>query len=610
MVNNLSKNTTSLIDKKEYRKRRKALFGSKNDIIRKILDAPFENKISWGTIVEESAQKYHDKIAIKFEETELTYKEFNELVNRYTHYFLSLGLKKGDIVAILMTNRTELLIIISAVSKIGAISSIINTSLLGKSLIHAINTTPGKYVIVGSEIIDLFNSVRLNLDLPADQKFLFSPENDSIPLPEGYIDLSSIIQDYPTHNPSTTNSVKTMDTFAYVFTSGTTGLPKAAVRTHYGMFGGAYSYGLLMTSMKPEDTIYIPLPFFHTTALSVAWPAAFSGGAAVAIGRKFSVSQFWDEIRRYNATMFAYVGEMCSYLMNQPPNPNDQNHSIRAIIGNGLRYELWKDFKERFNIDFIGEFYGQSEVPAVFINLLNFDCTLGMCSSPFAIVKYDFIEGKPIRNENGFMEKVNPGDVGLLLFVSKGSTIFPGYIDKKATESKLLHNVFTEGDIWINTGDVLRDQGCSHAQFYDRLGDTYRWKGNNVSTTEVEKILNSFKDISISCTYGVKIPGTSGRAGMSSIVISGAFEAFDLKGLYDHLNKNLPSYAIPIFLRFKISLEATPTLKLKKFKLKKEEYNLNLIENDPIYVMLPNKSEFCRLTEDIYDNIQNQNIRF
>ncbi len=609
MVNNSSKNIISLIDKKEYRKRRKALYGPNNGIIRKILDAPFENKISWGTIVEESAQKYHDKIAIKFEESELTYKEFNELVNQHAHYFLSLGLKKGDVVAILITNRTELLIIITAISKIGAISSIINTSLLGKSLVHAINKTPGKFVIVGSELIALFNSVRFDLDLSDDQKFFFSPDNDSIPLPEDFIDLSFVIRDYPIHNPSTTDSVKTMDTFAYVFTSGTTGLPKAAIRTHYGMFGGAYTYGLLMTSMNPEDTIYIPLPFFHTTALSVAWPAAFSGGAAVAIGRKFSVSRFWDEIRRYNATMFSYVGEMCSYLMNQPSNPNDKNHSIRAIIGNGLRYEIWKDFKERFGIDFIGEFYGQSEVPAIFINLLNFDCTLGMCSSPYVIVKYDFIEEKPIKNENGFMEKVDLGEVGLLLFVSKGSTKFTGYIDKAATKSKLFYNVFTEGDIWINTGDLLRDQGCSHAQFFDRLGDTFRWKGNNVSTTEVEKILNTYEDISISCTYGVKIPGTSGRAGMSSIVISGTFEEFDLKGLHDHLNKNLPSYGIPIFLRFKISLEATPTLKLKKFNLKKEEFNLNVID-DPIYVMLPNKSEYCRLTEDIYNNIQNQKIKF
>jgi len=609
MVNNLSKNIISLIDKREYRKRRKALFGTHNDIIRKILDAPFENKISWGTIVEESAQKYHDKIAIKFEETKLTYKEFNELVNRYSHYFLSLGLKKGDVVEILMTNRTELLIIITAISKIGAISSIISTSLLEKSLVHAINKTPGKFVIVGSELIALFNSVRFDLDLPDNQKFFFSPDNDSIPLPEDFIDLSFIIRDYPIHNPSTTESVKTMDTFAYVFTSGTTGLPKAAIRTHYGMFGGAYTYGLLMTSMNPEDTIYIPLPFFHTTALSVAWPAAFSGGAAVAIGRKFSVSRFWDEIRRYNATMFAYVGEMCSYLMNQPSNPNDKNHSIRAIIGNGLRYEIWKDFKERFGINFIGEFYGQSEVPAIFINLLNFDCTLGMCSSPYVIVKYNFIEEKPIKNENGFMEKVDLGEIGLLLFESKGSTKFPGYIDKEATISKLFYNVFTEGDIWINTGDLLRDQGCNHAQFFDRLGDTFRWKGNNVSTTEVEKILNTFEDISISCTYGVKIPGTSGRAGMSSIVVNGTFEEFDLKGLYDHLNKNLPSYAIPIFLRFKISLEATPTLKLKKFKLKKEEYNLNIID-DPIYIMLPNKSEFCCLTGDIYNNIQKQNIKY
>lgn len=609
MDENILKDTSCIIDKREYRKRRKALFSKHNDLIRKILDAPFENKISWGSIVEDCAQKFHDKIAIKFEGRVLTYKEFNELVNKHANYFISLGLKKGDIVEVFMTNRTELLVIITAVSKIGAISSIINSTLVGKSLSHALNKTPGKFIIVGSELLDLFNSVKNNLDFSKDQQHFICPDNELASIPRKFSNLNQVVEDFPVINPSTTSSVRTMEPFAYVFTSGTTGLPKAAVRTHYGMFGGAYSYGLLMTDMSPEDTVYIPLPFFHTTALSVAWPAAFSGGASVAIGRKFSVSKFWDEIRRYDATIFAYVGEMCTYLMNQPPSPDDKNHKVRAIIGNGLRTEIWKDFKKRFNIDFIGEFYGQSEVPAVFINLLNFDCTLGMCSSPYALVKYDFDEEKPMRNEQGFMERVDLGEVGLLLFESKGTTEFPGYVNKKATKAKLLYDVFTKGDVWINTGDLLREQGCNHAQFFDRLGDTFRWKGHNVSTMEVEKILNTYKNVRISCVYGVKIPGTSGSAGMASIIVAGEFSKFDLKDFHLHLQSNLPSYAIPKFLRFRISLETTPTLKLKKYKLKGEEYDINVTE-DPIYVLLPNKSDYELLTKDIYKNIQNNKINF
>ena len=609
MVKNSNPDISNIIDKKEYRKRRKELFNKHNDLIQKILDLPFENKISWGTIIEENAEKYSDKIAITFEDTKLTYKEFNDTVNRYTNYFISLGLKKGDIVEVLITNRIELLIIITAISKIGAISSLINTSLLGESLAFSINKTPGKFIVVGSELYDAFSKVKHSLNLASFEKFFFIQDRDILPIPKEFIDLSQVVKNISTDNPSTTSSVKTMDSFAYVFTSGTTGFPKAAIRTHYGMVGAANTYGLLMAEMTPKDIVYIPLPFFHATALSVGWPAAFAGGASVAIGRKFSVRSFWDEIRKYNATIFTYVGEMCSYLMNQPPNLNDKNHRIRLIIGNGLRPEIWRDFKERFNINFIGEFYGASEVPAIFVNLINFDCTLGMCSSPYAIVKYDFQQEKAIRNENGFMERVDIGEVGLLLFESKGSTKFPGYVDKEATEAKLFRDVFTQGDVWINTGDLLRDQGCSHAQFFDRLGDTFRWKGHNVSTTEVEKIFNSFKQILISCVYGVKIPGTDGRAGMISIIPSTTEEEFDFKALSNHLTKNMASYAIPIFLRFKSDFEQTSTLKLKKSKLKKEGFLFDSVR-DHIYVMLPNKSEYTLLTREIYEDIQNQKYKF
>jgi citronellyl-CoA synthetase len=611
LVKNSTPDNSNIIDKREYRKRRKVLFDKHNQLIQEILDLPFENKISWGTIVEKDAVIYPNNIAIKFENTTQTYKQFNELVNQYSNYFLSLGLKKGDIVEVLITNRTELLIIITAISKIGAISSLINTSLVGESLIYAINLTPEKFIIVGSELIEPFIYVKSRLKLNEDQKLFFLPDNDSTSIPDGFLDLSRIIINFPVSNPSTTSSVKTMDPFAYVFTSGTTGFPKAAIRTHYGMVGAAYTYGQLMTEMNSNDTIYISLPFFHATALSVGWPAAFSGGAAVAIGRKFSVTKFWDDIRKYNATMFAYVGEMCSYLMNQPSNPNDKNHSVRAVIGNGLRPEIWKDFKDRFGIGFIGEFYGASEVPAIFVNLLNFECTLGMCSSPFSIVKYDFEEEKVIRNEKGFMERVEPGEVGLLLFESKGSTEFPGYVDKKETEAKLFRNVFTIGDIWINTGDLLRDQGCNHAQFFDRLGDTFRWKGHNISTTEVEKILNSFEEILISSVYGVQIPGTSGRAGMASIIADRNDNNFNFRSLTTYLYKNLPPYAIPLFLRFKFGFETTETLKLIKYNLKKEAYEINTIK-DPIYVLLSHESGYgyVRLTKDIYKNIQNQKYTF
>jgi citronellyl-CoA synthetase len=295
--------------------------------------------------------------------------------------------------------------------------------------------------------------------------------------------------------------------------------------------------------------------------------------------------------------------------MNQPPSPNDRNNSVRAIIGNGLRPEIWQEFKERFDIDIVAEAYGASENVAGFANLFNFDCTIGTSVYPNAIVKFDPDQEKPIRGEDGFMQKVGLGESGLCIFECKGMTEFRGYTDKKATEAKLFHDVFEDGDVWFNTGDLLRDIGCDHAQFVDRLGDTFRWKGHNVSTTEVEEVLNVFDQVLISSVYGVEIPGTEGRAGMAAIVPSTSIENFDIKALADNFRKSLTSYAIPIFLRFQSNISITSTFKLKKVKLKKQGFNIEKIE-DPLYVMLPGESEYTLLTNKVYNKIQNQIYKF
>ena len=340
-----------------------------------------------------------------------------------------------------------------------------------------------------------------------DQKLFFSPDRESVEVPDEFIDLSQVVKDFPTHNPSITDDIKTEDPIAYLFTSGTTGLPKAAITNHRKLVTQAYYFGQATFELTPEDTVYVPLPFFHGTAIWLGWGPAFGGGAALAIRRKFSVSHFWEDIRKFNATMFTYVGELCRYLMNQPPTRNDRNNPVTKIIGNGLRPEIWKAFKERFDIEFICEIYGMSEgMGGGFSNILNFDCTIGFSNAPNAIVKYDPEEEKPIRNEEGFMEKVNQGEPGLLLIPNTGNLKIPGYTDKEATEAKLFQNVFKNGDVWFNSGDLLRDIGCGHAQFVDRLGDTFRWKGHNVSTTEVEKILNLLNQVLFSSVYGVKIP--------------------------------------------------------------------------------------------------------
>jgi citronellyl-CoA synthetase len=600
---------SNLIDVDEFNKRFKAWTEKHRETIAKLEKIGSENKISWGSLVEENAQKYPNNPAIKFEDITLTYKEFNELVNKYVNYFISIGLKKGDVAKVLIKNRLEFLLVYTANAKIGVISSLINTDLRKKTLIHCMNLTSGKVIIIGEECYSAFSDVRSSLNLSDAQNLCFIPDLKEIDVPNGFIDLPQTIKKFPVGNPSTTVDVHTSDVIAYLFTSGTTGLPKAALLPHGRVTLTGLVSANLMLGFTSKDIMYIPLPFFHGTAIMTGWSSIMAVGGTLALSRKFSASHFWDEIRKFNATAFNYVGEICRYLMNNPPKPDDSNNTVKAVLGNGLRPEIWKEFKSRFDIPIIGEFYGSSEGNISFANVFNFDNTTGYTNAPYAIVKYDLDEDEPIRNKRGFMRKVRRGEVGLLLGKSEGDTEFTGYTDKKATEAKLFRNVFKEGDAWFNTGDLMRDQGCFHAQFVDRLGDTFRWKGHNVSTTEVEQVLNIFDDISMSSVYGVKIPLTDGRVGMAALVSNTRVDDFDFKGLTSFLIENLAPYAIPIFLRFKSDLSTTHSFKFKKVKLKNEGFNIEQID-DPLFVMLPNESEFKPLTKEICKKIQNQDFKF
>ena len=608
MSDNSQQTPENIIDRREFRKRYKEFMRNSGEVLTEVFKITNENEISFGTIIERGAEQYADKVAIKFEGKQLTYKEYNELVNRYAHYFLSLGVKKGDIVDIIMHNCLEYVALVGAVGKIGAIGSLINSDLREKSLTHCIKITLGKVIVVGEGCFEAFNSIRGELDLE-EQPLCFSPDAGTIPCPEGYIDLSSAVKEFPVVNPSTTSEIKTFDTHLYIFTSGTTGLPKATHFPHHRMVVSGIMYGQALARLTSEDIMYVSTPLFHPHGLVFGMSCVFTIGGTLALARKFSASRFWDDVRKYKATVFNYVGELCRYLMNQPPKPNDADNLVKTIIGNGLRPEIWKEFKTRFGIERVGEFYGTSEGIGTFTNFFNFDCTCGYNMQTFAIIKYDGEEDVAVRDKNGFMQKVGLGKVGLLIFPLLSDIGFIGYTDKKATESKILRNVFKEGDTWVNSGDLVLDQGCNHVMFVDRLGDTFRWKGHNISTTEVENIFNNFEQVSLSTVYGVKIPSSDGRAGMASFASEIDIEDFNFKGLANYLSDNLPPYGVPIFLRIKSEIATTSTFKIKKSLLKKEGFDLEIID-DALYVMLPHESNYTPLTKDIYDDIQKGIIKF
>jgi len=568
-----------------------------------------DKKLSLGKCLERNAVKFPNNKALLYEDQEYTYKELNEWINRYSNFFLSLNVKKGEIINVFLENRPELMFIMAAMSKIGTIGSLINTRQRATTLKHSLKLNPVRIYLIGEELIDAFEDVKEELELTSKDKLYFIADKGERDIPEGFIDFNAQVKDQDIQNPPTTNNILGKETYVFIFTSGTTGLPKAAHIRNVHTVGSMLGWGKMALNMQPDDIYYISLPIYHSNALHIGWASAIVNGSAVALARRFSVRNFWKDITKFKATCFNYIGEICRYLFNQPPSPNDRKHTVYKIAGNGLRPEMWKEFKERFGIREVYEHYGMTEMQGMFCNYFNRDCTIGVCLNDYILVKYDIEKDEPIRGEDGFLQVVDEGEAGLFLMKIRDPYTFAGYTSKSASKQKILENAFEEGDMWLYSGDLIRNIGYGHAQFVDRLGDTFRWKGENVSTSEVEDVISSLEEVEHSSVYGVLVPDTEGRAGMVSIISNNHHEQFNFNGLMKVINDNLPKYAIPLFVRFLSELSTTNTYKIPKSDMKKVGFDITKTE-DPIYVLLPNNSDYTLLTEEIFSNIINKNYRF
>lgn len=565
-----------------------------------------------GICVEAAAHKNPAGLALMYQDTQLTWAQFNAWTNRIAHYLTRCGIGKGDAIVVLLENRPELMALTVACAKIGAVSALVNTSQRGKALVHSINLVQPKAAVVGEELLTAYQEVEPTLTVPKENRFYLA-DLDTLKQsgtgPADWKNLAHAIDWQPEHNPASTQNIFMDDPCFYVYTSGTTGMPRAVIFNH-GRFMRAYGvFGFTAAKLKSSDRLYVTLPFYHATAMAVCWGSVLAGCATLVMARKFSATRFWDDIRRYDATAFGYVGELCRYLMDQPAKPTDLDNRVRLVIGNGLRINIWRAFKKRFGIDTVLELYGSSEGNVGFTNLFNFDATVGYGPLPYAIVEYDKENDQPVRDSKGFMKRVNKGGAGLLLGEISEKTPFHGYTDAKANDACIMRDVFKQGDAWFNTGDLMRDLGFKHAQFVDRLGDTFRWKGENVSTTEVELILDGFDDVSESVVYGVEIPNTNGRAGMASMRLECDESQFDFKRFLAHLREQLPHYAVPIFLRLSDAMEVTGTFKHKKAPLK--EAGFDLAKQDcPVYVCLPRGDTYVRLTPEVQQGIESGLYRY
>lgn len=566
-----------------------------------------------GWSFEQATLRNPDGPALLQGEVALTYFQVNQWANRIAQHLIAQGIRKGDAVAVFIENRPELLVTILAVAKVGAISALLNTSQTRDTLAHSLNLVAPAAIIVGEELVPAFSAVRERVSIEAARTwFVADRDTFSHPgiAPDGFINLMTASADSSSANPASSQQVFFDDPCFYIYTSGTTGLPKAGVFKHGRWMRSSASFGLIALDMRPEDVVYCTLPLYHATGLCVCWGSAISGASGFAIRRKFSASQFWNDVRKYRATTLGYVGELCRYLVDQPPSADDNKHCVTKMIGNGLRPGAWGEFKTRFGVNHICELYAASDGNIGFTNILNFDNTVGFSLMSWELAAYDHDSGAPIRDAKGFMRKVAKGEQGLLLAKIDDKAPLDGYTDPQKTEKVVLHDVFQKGDRYFNTGDLLRNIGFGHAQFVDRLGDTYRWKGENVSTTEVENILLQHPNISEAVAYGVEIRNTNGRAGMAAITPAESLATLDFSELLAFAREQMPAYAVPLFLRVKVKMETTGTFKYQKTRLKDEAFDPGKTGDDPIYAWLPGTQTYVQVTPQLLADIHGGAFRY
>ncbi len=372
----------------------------------------------------------------------------------------------------------------------------------------------------------------------------------------------------------------------------------------YGTYGHVIDF-------KADDVMYCTLPLYHATGIVVCWCGVIASSATLAIRRKYSTSSFWKDVQKFDASAIGYVGELCRYLMDVPEYELEKGHRVTKMIGNGMRPNIWDKFKARFGIEEVLELYASSEGNVGFSNVFNFDNTVGFSPTPYAVIQYDKEKNEPVRDKNGWCIKVKKGEVGLLVGKITRRSPFDGYTDPEKNKAVVMTNVLKKGDAYFNTGDLVRDIGFRHAQFVDRLGDTFRWKGENVSTTQVENIVSDYEKITEAVVYGVEIPNTNGRAGMAAITLVDGAELndADLGNMVNVFKKCLPSYAIPVFLRIQAKVETTGTFKYQKNKLKEDSFNPSKT-SERLLVLLPGATSYCDVNAEIFNNIQSYQYRF
>ncbi|MGH6767696.1 MAG: long-chain-acyl-CoA synthetase [Xanthobacteraceae bacterium] len=561
-------------------------------------------------VIEELAEKYGDAPALLSDRETFSYRELAARSNRYARWALAQGVEKGDAVCLLMPNRPDFLALWLGVTRVGGVVALLNTNLTGNALAHCINVVQPKHIIVAAEMARALGTARAHLTGSA-QIWLHGDVVANFPRIDREID--GLSGERLTDGERRLLTIE--DRALFIYTSGTTGLPKAANINHYRLMLASHAFAGVMDA-RASDRMYDCLPMYHTAGGVLATGPLLIKGGSVVIRERFSAREFWDDLVRWECTLLQYIGEFCRYLVNSPPHPKERAHKLRLACGNGLRPDVWPQFKERFRIPKIVEFYAATEGN---VTLFNFEGKEGAVGRipwylahrfPTKVVRFDVERQQPVRNAENFCIECEPNEPGevigrILKDPSKPGARFEGYATQGETEKKILRDVFKKGDIWFRTGDLMRKDERGYFYFVDRIGDTFRWKGENVSTTEVEEAMSQFDGVREANVYGVEVPGRDGRAGMAVLVVA---DDFDLAGFHTHLVKRLPDYARPVFLRIRPTMEVTATFKQKKVDLVNQGFDPEAI-SDPLYFNDPTVKAFVPLDRPRHEEIRAGEVR-
>ena len=588
------------------------------------LTAPIEKNCTrvLPELVQDLAARFGDAPALLSVRERWSFAQLAQCANRTARWALAQHIGKGDVVALLMPNRPDYLAAWLGITAVGGVVALVNINLRGESLAHCLNLAAAKHIIVAGELADALLTAMPALTGKATV-WLHDAGEGACEGRFARIDEAVARMSGTALTPEERRGVTLDDRALYMYTSGTTGLPKAAIIDHRRLMTWSLWFAGMMDA-RPTDRMYNCLPLYHSVGGVVAIGAVLAGGGSVFIAEKFSATEFWDDVMREDCTLFQYIGELCRYLTNAPTHPKETAHRLRLCCGNGLRLDVWDRFRSRFRIPQILEFYAATEGNFSLFNVEGRPGSIGRIPPflahrfPATLVKADTSMREPFRGADGFCVRCAVDEIGLAIGrigggnaegkrdgESGGGGRFAGYTSREETEKKILRNVFAQDDAWFSTGDLMRKDAQGFFYFVDRAGDTFRWKGENVATTEVAEAISALPQVAEASVYGVAIPGTDGRAGMAALVLR---EHLDLAKLRSHVAARLPTYARPLFVRIQRALAATDTFKQAKGALVAEGYDPRVIA-DPIYFDDPARGEFVPLDAALYDAIQGGRIR-